>query len=255
VEKRYEKILTDLEGDITCFQGSSLPFHPTASSPTDQNSGAETKITKDQIDRNMACLDNYDAFFSCYRRTAKGQGIHGTCIYTKRSAVIPLKAEEGLSSTLLPADCLSSARIGGYPTVLDTDLTLDDLKQGDLEGRTTVVDCGLFVLITVYCPNAGEKEARHIYKEKFNVMLRERVKGLIRMGRQVIVLGDINVTSIEDENNLKYPEADIYKQWLFDLIKKDGGDLVDITARYHPDRKKMFTCAFASWPSTAFDRY
>lgn len=206
---------------------------------------AETKITPAHIDRNMACLDRYDAFFSSFRRTAKGSGIHGTCIYTRRAVVIPSKAEEGISSTLLPPDSTSRDRIGGYPSITDTDLTLADMKDLDLEGRTTIVDCGLFVVITVYCPNAGEKEERHVFKQKFNTMLEERVRSLIRLGREVVVCGDINVThSLESDDKMKIPERDSFKTWLRDMIHEKDGILVDITRKFHPTRKDMFTCMF-----------
>lgn len=201
----------------------------------------------------MACLDNYDAFFSSFCRKAEGQGIHGTCIYTKRSTVIPIKAEEGLSSHLLKADTPLAQRIGGYPTVVDTDLTVGEIKDVDLEGRTTVVDVGMFVVITVYCPHAGEEGPRNEFKQKFNTMLEERVKGLIRLGREVIVLGDINVSHSDDI--LKVPENSISRVWFRKLIDKETGILVDITRKMHPTRLDMFTCGsfFFSHPDTSLE--
>lgn len=252
--------MTDLDADITCFQGELLRLSCAVVRHTEaelERRSTETKITPAHIDRNMACLDHYDAFFSSFRRKREGQGIHGTCIYTKRSSVIPVKAEEGLSSTLLPLDTPTTDRIGGYPSITDTNLTLSDMKDIDLEGRTTIVDCGLFVVITVYCPNAGEQEARHEFKAKFNVMLEERARALIRMGRQVIILGDINVThSMVGEDKLTHAEPSLFKDWLSKLIapEEKGGIFIDITRRLHPTREKMFTCEFSFLHSTCWRR-
>jgi len=108
---------------------------------------AETKITRTQIEKGMACMSNYDGFFSFFRRTVRG--IHGTAIYTKRDVVIPVKAEEGIGSALLPATMTVPERIGGYPLSSEVDLDYNAMKELDAEGRTTVIDVGMFVLINL----------------------------------------------------------------------------------------------------------
>lgn len=78
------------------------------------------------------------------------RGIHGTAIYTKRSTAVPLKAEEGITSSLLPPALEEGDRIGGYPLGSVVDLTAKEMMDLDSEGRTTVADFGLFVLINLY---------------------------------------------------------------------------------------------------------
>jgi AP endonuclease-2 len=108
---------------------------------------SETKITRAQMDQSLACMKTYDSFFSFYRRTVKG--IHGTAIFTKRATCIPLKAEEGIGSSLVPAAVTMTERIGGYPISSDVDLSFSEMKDLDAEGRTTVCDFGMFVLINL----------------------------------------------------------------------------------------------------------
>lgn len=100
------------------------------------------------MDKGLACASGYDSFFSFYRRTPP-KGIHGTAIFTKRAACVPLKAEEGLGATLLPSTLAPADRIGGYPQSSEVDLSVADMKDLDLEGRTTVCDFGMFVIINL----------------------------------------------------------------------------------------------------------
>lgn len=92
-------------------------------------------------------MDKYDSFFSFYRKTVRG--IHGTAIFTKRDVVVPLKAEEGIGSAILPAQLTASERIGGYPMSSEVDLEYGRMKELDNEGRTTIIDTGMFVLINL----------------------------------------------------------------------------------------------------------
>lgn len=108
---------------------------------------AETKITRAQIEKGMACMNSFDSFFSFYRKSVKG--VHGTAIFTKRDVVVPVKAEEGIGSSLLPSTMPVDERIGGYPLSSDADLDYNTMKDLDSEGRTTVIDTGMFVLINL----------------------------------------------------------------------------------------------------------
>lgn len=99
------------------------------------------------MEKGLACMDAYDSFFSFYRRSVKG--VHGTAIFTKRSVTVPVKAEEGIGSSLVLSSMAVEERIGGYPLSSDADLDYNTMKDLDSEGRTTVVDCGLFVLINL----------------------------------------------------------------------------------------------------------
>ncbi|GJN92091.1 hypothetical protein Rhopal_005120-T1 [Rhodotorula paludigena] len=227
-KRTYEGIIDDLGGDITCIQ--------------------ETKITRAQMEKGLACMDAYDSFFSFYRRSVKG--VHGTAIFTKRSVTVPVKAEEGIGSSLVPSSMAVEERIGGYPLSSDADLDYNTMKDLDSEGRTTVVDCGLFVLINLYCPNETNSD-RLVYKNNFNTMVDRRVRGLIRAGRQVIVVGDLNICAsdldtAEPDQRARDQGLESFtdhppRAWLSQFTGPDG-PMIDITRRLHPDRKGMFTC-------------
>lgn len=147
IKKTYEGVLEDLEGDIICIQGTSR--NPTTcSSHLTIYSSPETKITRAQLDKTLACPINFDAFFSFFQDGGP-RGIHGTAIFTKRKTCIPVKAEEGIGAALVPAALTTTERIGGYPEEADVDLSFAEMKQLDVEGRTTVCDFGLFVLINL----------------------------------------------------------------------------------------------------------
>jgi AP endonuclease-2 len=152
VKRTYEGIIEDLGGDITCIQGNALSLRVESHSPIADrktlSKRAETKITRAQIERGMACMENNDSYFSFYRRSVRG--IHGTAIFTKRDSVVPIKAEEGIGSALLPAAMTGQERIGGYPLSSDVDMEYIKMKDLDSEGRTTIIDTGMFVLINLY---------------------------------------------------------------------------------------------------------
>ncbi|BGP36335.1 Class II abasic (AP) endonuclease [Rhodotorula kratochvilovae] len=227
-KRTYEGIIEDLEGDITCIQ--------------------ETKITRAQIEKGMACMDAYDSFFSFYRKSVKG--VHGTAIFTKRDVVVPVKAEEGIGSALLPATMPVEERIGGYPLSSEADLDYNTMKDLDGEGRTTVIDTGMFVLINLYCPNETNSD-RLVFKNNFNTMVDRRVRGLIRAGREVIVVGDLNICAsdldtAEPDQRARDQGLERFtdhppRAWLSEFTGENGV-MIDITRRLHPERRGMFTC-------------
>lgn len=123
--------------------------------------------------------------------------------YTSQSTVVAQKAEEGITGFLLdpPYSALRPAlraeeRVGSLPVWSELDLVDDEHSAGlaslDLEARAVLVDLGLFILINVYCPNETN-DARLPFKLNFLRVLEERVRRLIGDGREVVVVGDINV--------------------------------------------------------------
>ncbi|KAG6843407.1 hypothetical protein H0H93_001131, partial [Arthromyces matolae] len=141
----------------------------------------------------------------------------------------------------------------------DADIDYDDL---DSEGRTLILDLGLFVLINVYCPNDGNgSDERNKYKADFHTVLEARVKGLVEVEkREVMVVGDLNAcAAIIDHcegalmvskglaEGLQGEEGfwgkDV-RRWMRDwMVQEDGGNghMIDITRRLWPDRKGMYT--------------
>jgi len=199
----------------------------------------------------MAVLPSFDAFFSSYCRKPP-RGYSGTSIFTKKSTCVPIAAEEGLSGLLQQKMKIpESEQVGNYPAPSALSLSPSETKDLDLEGRATIVDLRLFVLINLYCPNQTN-EARLVFKDNFNALLEARVSELIKTGRQVVVVGDINVCSqpidhCEPEKRAKdhglenfedHPSRTWFNRWI-----GEDGPLTDVTRKFHPDRKYMYTCA------------
>ena len=135
----------------------------------------EVKASRQTLEKQFAVTDSYDSFFSF--PISKG-GYSGTAVYTKKSTVTPLKAEEGLSGTLTsglkPALSEEERISASYPDAheivsVEDELTNthNDLSELDKEGRALILDFGLFVLFNLYCPNETS-DARLPYKMNFN---------------------------------------------------------------------------------------
>lgn len=171
--------------------------------------------------------------------------------------MVPVKAEEGLSGTLQPKPPLTpEERISrSYPYAHELELVPDeqgqvpsDLVDLDAEGRALVLDFGLFVLINVYCPNEGS-DARAPFKMNYHLMLKERVRRLIEdEGREVIVVGDINICAAPIDHcdgHLESNANDFWvhpaRAWMREWIGPDG-PMVDVLRTTWPDRKGMYTC-------------
>ncbi|KZS94518.1 DNase I-like protein [Sistotremastrum niveocremeum HHB9708] len=229
--KKTSAILEGLQADIICFQ--------------------EMKTTRPQLTRDIAVPDPYHAFLSF--PATKG-GYSGVAVYT---TVIPLKAEEGLTGKLQPKPPLTSEeRISpSYPAADDINLVPDekgmvpvDFEALEAEGRALVLDFGLFVLINLYCPNEGSEE-RLPYKVNYHLMLEERVRKLLEdEKREVIVVGDINITAapidhcdgaLESRASefWEHPARAWFRKWL-----SPQGPMIDVVRHQWPDRKGMYTC-------------
>ncbi|KAG5642824.1 hypothetical protein DXG03_002083, partial [Asterophora parasitica] len=235
----------------------------------------EMKSSRTGLNKAIAVPPSYNAFFSF---PVQKSGYSGAGTYVRTSSAVPVKAEEGLCGILHPKPPLSAEeRVSGlkaYPQgVIADEYDSDDreeeagldYKDLDSEGRTLVLDFGLFVLINVYCPNGGNgTEERDKYKADFHRVLEARVKGLVEEGREVMVVGDLNACSAvidHCEGHLMVAKGlaeglqgedgfwgkDV-RRWLRAwMVAEDGtgGPMIDITRRFWPDRKAMYTCACA----------
>ncbi|GAA6038643.1 hypothetical protein JCM8097_009462 [Rhodosporidiobolus ruineniae] len=228
-DQSCEQILEGLGGDIICLQ--------------------ETKLLPDKMDRSMAFLSAYDSFFSHNASknpySPTGSILHGTATFTKRESVVPVKAEEGVGSSRI-SHVPVPQRIGAYPQAAELGLDFERMKELDCEGRATVVDTGLFVLLNIYGPNisADNIDRRLPFKNDFDNMLDQRVRNLIAAGREVIIVGDLNITVGKDDQSgftgTKTAFAEYEpRQWLYDFVGDDG-PMVDIMRVLHPHRQ-MFT--------------
>lgn len=216
------------------------------------------KTTRAQLTRDVAVPDPYHAFLSF--PATKG-GYSGVAVYTDSRSVIPLKAEEGLAGKLQPKPPLTTEEhvSPSYPAADDVDLVPDekgmvpvDFDALEAEGRALVLDFGLFVLINLYCPNEGSEE-RLPYKVNYHLLLEERVRKLVEdEKREVIVVGDINITAApidHCEGSLnsrasefwEHPARAWFKKWL-----SPQGPMIDVVRQQWPDRKGMYTCKSVS---------
>lgn len=254
--KSFHDILLHLQADIICFQGASKSFF-FHSCPS--HFIIEMKSSRGSLDRNIAVPDPFHAFFSF--PISKG-GYSGVAVYTDTRTVTPLKAEEGLSGIIQPKVPLTTdERIShSYPSAHEMALMPDDqdntpsnLVSLDAEGRALVLDFGLFVLINVYCPNETS-DARLPFKMNYHFMLQERVNKLVNQGREVILVGDINIcaTPLDHcDGHLASNAATFHdhpaRAWFHNWLTPNGC-MVDVVRSFWPGRKGMYTCKTRVWP-------
>ncbi|KAK9846503.1 hypothetical protein WJX81_005404 [Elliptochloris bilobata] len=174
----------------------------------------ETKMLADKLTKELACVDGFESFWAVSRQK---MGYSGVVTYV-RERFSPLSAK---------ADCLD----GG-----ESDL--------DREGRTVETDHSAFVLLNCYVPNAGgarEGRPRAEYKLRFLQALRARCEDLLAAGRQVIVVGDLNVAASQRDVHAKLSWEDMYgaeeKAGLAALLRA----LPDVWRLRHPDVSNAFT--------------
>lgn len=211
------------------------------------------KSSRQALPRDVALPSKYGSFFSF--PAAKG-GYSGVVVYTRADSATPLKAEEGLSGRLQPKVPLTTEEqiSTHYPSVHDIDAFPDEegkipvnFEALDSEGRGLVLDFGLFVLINVYCPNETS-DARTSFKMNYHLMLEERVRILVQEGREVIVLGDMNICATPADHCdghlpsnastfWEHPARAWFHRWLH-----PQGSMIDVVRTYWPNRKGMFTC-------------
>ncbi|SPO35256.1 related to APN2 - AP endonuclease, exonuclease III homolog [Pseudozyma flocculosa] len=200
----------------------------------------------------QSCLEHLDADIACFQETKMTrkqlQEWIGTVTYVKKDICIPLKAEQGITGRLVNTDNPAEA-IGAYPRDVRDDVEPALWNALDAEGRAVVLDCGLFVLFNLYAPNETGPE-RLEYKMSYYHCLEERANRLIQEGRQVMIVGDMNI--IRDRIDHCDPEQSLrehgwthFKQhpartW-YDAFLAPKGKFHDVGRLYHPTRAKMFT--------------
>lgn len=191
--KTLSYMFSQFQGDIMCFQ--------------------EVRIQEKDVPYNFAVVPGYSGYYS-FPHSKKGYS--GVAIYVKNGVPI-YHAEDGLTGWLnskdyigktyqelekgdlheLSRDKISSEEpdkrplsrcIGGYPK----NITESVGKEIDSEGRSVVLDLGFCVVLGLYCPanSLGNKEE---YRTNYFQALDERIENLIAMGREVIVMGDMNI--------------------------------------------------------------
>ncbi|KZP08014.1 DNase I-like protein, partial [Athelia psychrophila] len=238
--KTGDAILDELGADIVCFRGARSPKRALST-------------------RTFALPASYDSFFSFLNSQADYSGV----VVCTKQPLTPSMAGEGLTGMVDPK--LSRS---GMPEAEDEDEGIEDMvppeaEPGildldlaflDAEGRTLVVDFGLFVLINTYSPVDSPSRTRHTYKMAYNSLLSTRVRRLIAEGREVMSVGDINVyVAAEDhcDGGLESVKGGFYdhaaRRWARGLFGEGDAEeeermLVDVIRMQQPDRKAMYTC-------------
>jgi AP endonuclease-2 len=219
------------------------------------------KITRPSLPRTLALPSTYDSFFSF---PTNKLGYSGVGTYTHILNARPLKAEEGLTGSIHPPnlkppwdpDKERISRKYSRAYEMERELFADeegntpsDLGVLDTEGRCLTLDFGLFVLINTYCPNETSDE-RLPYKMNYHLLLQSRVEQLIKEGRDVIVLGDLNVCAHPLDHADGHLESVKEKFWEHPARKwskalfGEGGILVDVVRMFWPERKAMSVSGF-----------
>ncbi|KAF9145999.1 Class II abasic (AP) endonuclease [Mortierella sp. GBA39] len=261
LHKNYKEILDYLGADIICLQ--------------------ETKISRSKLDTDIALVPGYDSYWSFHRTKS---GYSGVVIYIKDHIKL-LGAEEGISGVLsgyIPAPALTVTNRSSEPddpvdfggdgddddkhlsgstnemgvrrqlsfeqTVAET---MTQFPELDNEGRGLILDFGFFVLFNLYCPNETDDQRRP-FKMAYYHLLEARVRDLIARGKEVIVVGDMNVVPTEldhcdperwkkesGENEFGNTEP---RRWFNAFLSTQGGPLTDLYRVFHKDERGAFTC-------------
>lgn len=237
-----------LEADIVCFQ--------------------ETKIQRKDLRDDMVLVPGFDCYWSLPRHK---KGYSGVVIYTRNSKCAPIRAEEGIAGGLCPPnsdvpfrDLADDQQIGGYPTLEQMSETEFDAATLDAEGRCVILEFPAFVLVGTYCP-AERDETRTHFRTAFLKVLDWRIRNLVKMGKRVVWVGDLNIsreeidTAMADETMRKNgvdhvgwmstPARRLFNQLLVGgkvYGERDEGReeqiMWDVCRSFNESRKGMYTC-------------
>lgn len=231
-EKSFNAMFNTLEGDILCFQ--------------------ETKIQSGDITREMSIVPGFNAYFTC--STGK-KGYSGVSFYV-RDNIRVYYAEEGLTGWLTTSPNGKPYReCDHFPNEIYPEAIGPQAgKLIDEQGRVLTMDIGACVVIGTYCP-ANSQGNMQEYRDTFFDLLDWRIHKLRDAGREVIIMGDLNVARQPRDSaplrsellkeNLKIDE----QEWMYGSVARtavntwiDKDGFKDTVRDFHPNRDSMFTC-------------
>ncbi|QPG72897.1 hypothetical protein FOA43_000200 [Brettanomyces nanus] len=187
----YDNALHFMKADIVTFQ--------------------ELKLQREDIDVSIANPTDYKAFITVPQSR---KGYSGVGVFVRKPtdqdsdmvkrALTVVKAEEGITGYFHLKRARKSYRdcsiddkykdmcIGGFPALEDP----VDGRHLDSEGRCILIELAIgLVIISVYCPaNSGLTEEGENFRLLFLRCLFERAENLMKMGKEVVIMGDINVS-------------------------------------------------------------
>ncbi|XP_042494643.1 DNA-(apurinic or apyrimidinic site) endonuclease 2 isoform X2 [Macadamia integrifolia] len=178
------KLLNSLEADIICFQ--------------------ETKVARQDMTTDLITAEGYESFFSCTRTSDKGRvgysGVATFCrvnsAFSSNEVTLPLSAEEGFTGLLENFQRGVGSKEDEMPAKVEglQGMTKGDLLKVDSEGRCIITDHGHFILFNIYGPRAQCDDAERLqFKRTFFNILQKRWEYLLRQGKRIVVVGDLNI--------------------------------------------------------------
>lgn len=252
----------------------------------------ELKLQRQDVTRSLVTDKGFHYFISLPKKKRGYSGV-GVFVKSTREDLKILKAEEGITGFLEVStdstlnyrkiwerDGPSGLAIGGY-----TD-NLADWKEGyklDSDGRCVIVELNKnLVVISVYClansmGEEGEEERRCLFLD----VLFKRAENLQKLGKRVIIMGDVNVAPSlidrDDSMNEGFKDKTISRpkdpnMWFeranekmtlqfrtetlprrilndylydfneFDSVRNSTKILYDLGRLKNPNRLKMYTC-------------
>lgn len=228
------KLLDSLDSDIICFQ--------------------ETKLSRQELRADVVSADGYESFFSCTRSLEKGRtGYSGVATFCKvqsafssNEVALPLDAEEGFTGVLETSKGFTNRKQDLLTCVEGLEeFDRNELVKIDSEGRCIITDHGHFVLFNIYGPRAACDDTERIqFKLSFYKTIQKRWESLMKKGRRIIVVGDLNIAPSSVDRCDAGPdfENNEFRSWFRSLLVESGGLFFDVFRSKHPERKEAYTC-------------
>ncbi|ORY74344.1 Endonuclease/exonuclease/phosphatase [Protomyces lactucae-debilis] len=223
----FAALLHNLDADIICLQ--------------------ELKSERAHIDPSYVDVDGYRSFFTF---PIDKKAYSGVAIYVKHPFA-PIRVETALCSPSYDSFKEDPMAIGGYPS----SITQAEARKLDREGRILLLDFGAFILLGTYCPAGAESDDRVAFRRLWWKALNERCRNLVAAGRQVVLLGDLNVhcfpqDTVDADVDEYTPETLGPVGQCFRRLTADDGHLygseprifLDTARLLYPEREGMYTC-------------
>jgi AP endonuclease 2 len=215
--KDFQELVPLLDADIICFQ--------------------EVKAADTQLPSEYTWVPGFD----CFYHLCKKRAYCGVATIVRKDWA-PVEVEFGFSGQK------GKSKMGGYD-ILYQRFSKERLAQLDGEGRVLISDHQHFVLINAYFPALTE-DSRLEFKMDFSQALQIRIESLLNSGRQVILVGDINVAhkeidhcdpqqSIKDHNLTSFGDM-VPRIWFDKMLSKS--QLLDTFRYFWPSRVGAYTC-------------
>ncbi|EXC35351.1 DNA-(apurinic or apyrimidinic site) lyase 2 [Morus notabilis] len=214
------KLLDSFDADVICFQ--------------------ETKLRRQELTADIVSAARYQAPPppGPPRRYRVATFCRVKSAFSSAEAALPAAAAEGFTGVLESSPAVAPGL---------EEFERDELLRVDCEGRCVVTDHTHFVLFNLYGPRAESDDLERIeFKLKFFKIMQKRWESLLRQGRRVFVVGDLNIapTSLDRCDAGPDFENNEFRRWFRSMLVDNGGAFFDVFRAKHPDRRDAYTC----WP-------